>query len=132
MKISIIGVGSIGGTIAKKLVKAGYKVSVSNSRGKEGVSKFAQEIGAEPRNLEDISKDADVLILSIPFGAIPKLPKTIFNNLPQSAIIIDTSNYYPEVRKESFDESKPESIYISEQIGRKIIKSFNSVLAYSL
>jgi len=132
MKISIIGVGSIGGTIAKKLVKAGYKVSVSNSKGKEGVSKFAQEIGAEPRNLEDISKDADVLILSIPFGAIPKLPKTIFNNLPQSAIIIDTSNYYPEVRKESFDESKPESIYISEQIGRKIIKSFNSVLAYSL
>ena len=41
MKISIIGVGSIGGTIAKKLVKAGYKVSVSNSRGKEGVSKIS-------------------------------------------------------------------------------------------
>ena len=30
MKISFIGVGSIGGTIAKKLVNAGYKVSVSN------------------------------------------------------------------------------------------------------
>ena len=104
MKISIIGVGSIGGTIAKKLVNAGYKVSVSNSRGKEGVSKFAEEIGAEPRNLDEISKDADVLILSIPFGAIPKLPKNIFNNLPKSAIIIDTSNYYPEIRKEDFDE----------------------------
>ena len=57
MKVNFIGVGAIGGTIARKLVKAGYKVSVSNSRGKEGVSKFAQEIGAEPRNLEDISKD---------------------------------------------------------------------------
>ena len=132
MKISFIGVGSIGGTIAKKLVNAGYKVSVSNSRGKEGVSKFAEEIGAEPRNLEEISKDADILILSIPFGAIPKLPKNIFNNLPKSAIIIDTSNYYPEIRKEDFDESKPESIYISEQIGRKIIKSFNSILSYTL
>ena len=36
------------------------------------------------------------------------------------------------MRKEEFDESKPESVWISEQIGRKVIKSFNSVLAYSL
>ena len=34
MKVSVIGVGAIGGTIAKKLSKAGYKVSVANSRGK--------------------------------------------------------------------------------------------------
>ena len=31
MKVSIIGTGAIGGNIAKKLVKAGYKVSVANS-----------------------------------------------------------------------------------------------------
>ena len=36
------------------------------------------------------------------------------------------------MRKEEFDESKPESVWISEQIGRKVIKSFNSVLANSL
>lgn len=72
MKISLIGTGAIGGTIAKKLVKAGHKVSIANSRGKESVRKFAEEIGAEPRDLETISNDAEVLILSIPFGAIPK------------------------------------------------------------
>ena len=77
MKISILGIGAIGGTIAKKLIKAGYKVSVANSRGKESVQKFADEIGAEPIDIETISKDADVLILSIPFGAIPKLSKEI-------------------------------------------------------
>ena len=67
MKIGIIGVGAIGGTIAKKLVKAGHKVSVANSKGKESVSKFANEIGSEPRNIQEISKDIDILILSIPF-----------------------------------------------------------------
>ena len=36
------------------------------------------------------------------------------------------------MRKEEFDETKPESVWISEQIGRKVIKSFNSVLVYSL
>ena len=132
MKVSILGIGAIGGTIAKKLVKAGYKVSVANSRWKEAVQKFADEIGAEPRDIKTISKDAEILILSIPFGAIPKLSKEIFNNLPKTSIIIDTSNYYPEIRKENFDESKPESVWISEQIGRKIIKAFNTILAYSL
>ena len=94
-----------------------------------------QEEKKEYQNLHKKSeqkKDAEVLILSIPFGAVPKLSKNIFNNLPKSAIIIDTSNYYPEIRKEEFDESKPESIYISEKIGRKIIKTFNSILSYSL
>ena len=124
MKVSIIGTGAIGGNIAKKLVKAGYKVSVANSRGKSAVEKFAWEIGAEPRDLESISKDAEILIISIPFGAIPKLPKDIFLKLPKSSIIIDTSNYYPEVRKEEFDESKPESVWVSEQIGRKVIKNY--------
>ena len=52
MKVSVIGIGAIGGTIAKKLVKAGYKVSVANSRGKASVQKFAKEIGAEPRDIE--------------------------------------------------------------------------------
>lgn len=34
MNFGIIGVGAIGGTIAKKLAKAGHSVKVANSRGK--------------------------------------------------------------------------------------------------
>ena len=132
MKVSVIGIGQIGGTIAKKLSKAGYKVAIANSKGKSSVQKFAEEIGAEPRDIELISKDAEILILSIPFGAIPKLSKDIFVNLSKESIVIDTSNYYPELRKEEFDETKPESVWISEQIGRKVVKTFNSILAYSL
>ena len=132
MRVSIIGIGAIGGTIAKKLSKGGYKVSIANSKGKSAVEKFASEIGAEPRDISTISKDAEVLILSIPFGAIPKLSKDIFQNLPNNALVIDTTNYYPEIRKEDFDESKPESVWVSEQIGRKVIKTFNSILAHSL
>ena len=132
MKVSVIGIGQIGGTIAKKLSNAGYKVAIANSKGKSSVQKFAEEIGAEPRDIELISKDAEILILSIPFGAIPKLSKDIFLNLPKESIVIDTSNYYPELRKEEFDETKPESVWISEQIGRKVVKTFNSILAYSL
>ena len=40
MKVSIIGVGAIGGTIAKQLIKAGHQVSIANSGGKEAVTPF--------------------------------------------------------------------------------------------
>ena len=122
MKISIIGTGEIGGTIARKLAKAGHQVSIANSRGKESVKKFAEEIGAEPRDLEEISKDADISILSIPFGAIPKLSKDIFNNLPKSSIIIDTNNYYPEIRKENIDETKPEIYGFQNKLEEKLLR----------
>ena len=60
------------------------------------------------------------------------MPKIIFKNLPKNSIVIDTNNYYPEIRKEDVDESKPESVWVSEQIGRRVIKTFNNLLAYSL
>lgn len=37
MKVNIIGIGAIGGNIAKKLVKAGYKVTIANSKGKSSL-----------------------------------------------------------------------------------------------
>ena len=131
MKVSIIGTGSIGGTVAKKLVKAGYKVNIANSRGKSAVEKFAGERCRTKRFRIYIKRCWNFnYIYSL--RTIPKLPKDIFLKLPKSSIVIDTSNYYPEVRKEEFDESKPESVWVSEQIGRKVIKTFNNMLAYSL
>lgn len=51
MKIGIVGVGAIGGTIARKLAKMGHYVKVVNSRGKDSIKEFADEIGAIPSDL---------------------------------------------------------------------------------
>lgn len=48
MKIGIIGIRAIGGTIAKKLAKKGHFVKVANSIGKDSVKEFADEIGGQP------------------------------------------------------------------------------------
>ena len=93
MKIGIIGVGAIGGTIARKLAKAGHDVKVANSRGKEAVKDFADEIGAIPSDLMEISKDIGVLILSVPYTAIDTLPEGVFANLNGDAFVIDTGNF---------------------------------------
>lgn len=48
MKIGIIGIGNIGGTLARKLASAGHNVSVANSKGADAVRPFAEKIGATP------------------------------------------------------------------------------------
>jgi predicted dinucleotide-binding enzyme len=37
MKIGIIGIGNIGGTIARKLKAAGHEIRIANSRGRESI-----------------------------------------------------------------------------------------------
>ncbi len=135
MNIGVIGIGAIGGTIAKKLAKAGHTVKVANSRGKDAVKDFASEIGAVPSDLTDIGEGVDVLIISIPYGAIPDLPGSVFDKLPENAIIVDTGNFYPEVRNEQIDglgDGETESLWLSKRIGRPVVKTFNNLLAYTL
>ena len=135
MKIGIIGVGAIGGTIANKLVKVGHDVKVANSGGKSAVEEFADKISAEASDLTEISQNVDVLIVSIPYGAIDSLPEDVFEKLAADAIVVDTGNYYPEVRNENIEglgNGEVESLWFSNEINRSVIKSFNTLLAHSL
>lgn len=135
MKIGIIGIGAIGGTIAKKLAEKGHSVKVANSRGKDSVKEFADEIGGQPSDLNEISENIEVLIISVPYGAIESIPKEIFTKLPSDAIVVDTGNYYPEMRDDAIEglgNGEVESLWLSKHIGRPVIKSFNTLLAYSL
>lgn len=135
MKIGIIGIGAIGGTIARKLANAGHDVKVANSRGKDAVKEFADEIGAQASDLNEISDDIEVLILSVPYSAIDSIPKDVFANLASEAIVVDTGNYYPEMRDnaiEGLGNGEVESLWLSQYIGRPVIKAFNTLLAYSL
>jgi predicted dinucleotide-binding enzyme len=77
----------------------------------------------------------DVIFLSIPLPAMAELSKGLFEEVPRNVPIVDTSNYYPGVRDPripEIDEGLPESVWVSQQLGRPVIKAFNNILAYSL
>jgi 8-hydroxy-5-deazaflavin:NADPH oxidoreductase len=135
MKIGVIGIGSIGGTIARKLSKAGHDVRVANSRGVEAVQAFADEIGAAADDVRGAVDGADAIVLSIPFPAVADLPEGLFSDLPDEVPVIDTGNYYPGMRDPQIpelDAGLVESVWVSRQLGRPVIKAFNNILAYSL
>jgi predicted dinucleotide-binding enzyme len=135
MRIGIIGTGHIGGCLAQKLQAAGHDVRVANSRGVEGVRAFAEKIGVTPADARGAVDGAELVILSIPFPAIADLPKDLFDGLPDDVPVVDTGNYYPVLRDPhiaEIDAGEVESLWVSRQIGRPIIKAFNNILAHSL
>jgi predicted dinucleotide-binding enzyme len=135
MNIAIVGIGSIGGNLARLLAAAGHEVCVANSRGKAAVSSFAKEAGVTSADLKDAIEGADAVILAIPLPAMATLPEGLLAELPASVPVVDTSNYYPGLRDAqipALESGQTESVWISEQLGRPVIKAFNNLLAYSL
>ena len=133
MKIGIIGAGNIGATLARKFVAAGHAVKLAGSKGADDVRDKAEQIGATPAAAHDAVKDVDVVVLSIPFAKIPDVA-SVFVAVPDTVIVIDTSNYYPmrDGVIPAVEDGQPESVWSSEQIGHPVIKAFNAVLAHTL
>jgi len=133
MKIGIIGTGAIGSILAEKLSASGHQVKVTNTRGMDELTKIAESLGAAPATLQEVVKDVEAIIFSIPFKVYKDLPRNLLQDVPAEVIIMDTSNYYPFRDGElSGLEGQTEREYISETLGRSITKVFNNILEYTL
>lgn len=101
MQTAIIGTGKIGEAIAKKLIKAGHHVMLTNSRGAESLKEKALSLGplATASELIELNK-ADVLFLTVRWTQL----KTLAKQLPdlKGKILVDVTN--PFLDDMSFDD----------------------------
>ncbi len=135
MNIGIIGAGNIGGTLAKHFVSLGHQVSIANSRGPGSLAAFAAETGVTPATVQQVVLDKDLVVVALPQQSIPDLPKGLFATVATNTIVVDTGNYYPEIRDAritAIDDGMPESEWVSQQLGIPVIKAFNSITIWSL
>ncbi|MCM3512238.1 NADPH-dependent F420 reductase [Carnobacterium inhibens] len=131
MKIGIIGAGPIGTTIAKKLVNKGHDVKIADTRGLDNMA--GKEISGTPVIVEDVIKNSDTLIISLPSHVMPSI-RTIIDQVDKDVIVVDTSNYYPfrDSKIEDIENGMVESLWVSKQLGRPVIKAISNQLAYTL
>ncbi|KFL91872.1 putative polyketide synthase [Acetobacter malorum] len=135
MKIGIIGAGHIGGTLARRLVAVGHDVKIANSRGPQTLVDLSRESGAKAVTVADAVKDVGLIVVTIPEKNIPVLGRSVFEHVPADVVIVDTGNYYPRERDgriAAIEEGTPESVWMSGQIGRPVIKVFNNIYAQHL
>jgi predicted dinucleotide-binding enzyme len=134
MKIGIIGAGHIGGNLAQLLVRHGHDVSIANSRGPQTLTEVAERTGATPVEAVDAPRDADVVIVTIPLVAVGALPKGILDTAKPTAAVIDTNNYYPQRDGQiaPIDGGETSSRWVTDQLGRPVVKVFNNIYASEL
>lgn len=131
MKIGIIGAGPIGATLSHKLHAKGHHVKVADARALSHLED--KDIAGKAVALEQLGQDIDILIISLPLAVVPQI-KDVVSQLNNDVIIVDTTNYYPfrDAQITEIEEGMPESVWVSEQLGRDVIKAFNNQLAYTL
>jgi predicted dinucleotide-binding enzyme len=128
MKIGILGTGHIGKTLVRTLSAAGHDVKVANSRGPDTIEPDVLASGGRAATAAEAVADVDVVILSIPLNRLPGIAPLIAA-VPADTVIIDTSNYYParDSRIDSIEAGQVESLWVSEELGRPVVKAWNAI-----
>ncbi|HEY4881478.1 MAG TPA: NAD(P)-binding domain-containing protein [Steroidobacteraceae bacterium] len=135
IKIGIIGAGKIGGTLATLWIKSGQEVLIS-SRHPEELKPLAQSLG--PRAHVGTPREAavfgDVVLISIPYGALPQLGQDLKSELA-GKIVLDTGNPYPERDGEMALEARRKGTGVASAEflpGVRLVRAFNAINYKSL
>lgn len=130
LKIGIIGAGKIGGTLAALWVKAGHEVLIS-SRHPEELKPLAQSLGAKAHvgTPREAAMFSDVVLISIPYGALPQVGKDLAHELA-GKIILDTGNPYPERDGDMALEARRKGTGVASAQylpGVRLVRAFNAI-----
>ena len=101
-QITIIGVGLIGGSIARAALEKGAAGEVVLFDGNADALKRAGEIGfgRPAASIEDAVRDADAVFHCVPVGAISATAKASIGAMKSGAILIDNTTASAEVARE--------------------------------
>ena len=130
-KIGTIGAGRMGGALGSALVRAGYQVMFS-SRHPEELKDLVDGLGANAHagTIEDAVAFADIVVLVVPYSAMPSIAKQVGPNLATKPLLLDVSNPIPrrdgEEAEKALEEGPAE--YLSRLMpGVNIVRGFNAI-----
>jgi hypothetical protein len=92
MKIAIIGAGRIGGNIARQLAGVGHELTLSFARDTEALRALAAEIGAGVADPANAVAAAEVVVISVPWGALPEALEQAGSLAGK--VVVDTTNQF--------------------------------------
>jgi len=137
-KVAVIGLGSIGTTLATNLVRGNRSIIIAD-RTAEKAKSLSVKLGnlAQPRDIAAAIKEADIIVFAIWFDAIKELFKTYATEL-EGKIIVDPSNPIAPDEKGGFkkiigkDQSAGQVLSSLVPKDAKLAKALGSLGAASL
>jgi predicted dinucleotide-binding enzyme len=130
MTYAIIGSGAIGTALITHFSSKSIPVKVANSRGAASLDAIATKSGGTvvPTEIDDALKQ-DIVILALPFTAVPELAKV--REDWTGTIVVDATNAikFPEFRPADLGGRLSSEIVAETLPGAKVVKAFNTLPA---
>ena len=132
--IGIIGAGNIGGTLARRLVELGHRVTIANSRGPETLAELVAELGpnATAGTVTEAAEAGEFVIVTVPLKAYRDIPVAPL----AGKIVIDTNNYYWErdgrIAELDSGEATVSGLLQAHLPESKVVKGFNNIAAAAI
>jgi predicted dinucleotide-binding enzyme len=121
--VGIIGAGSIGQAMAKQLVRGGFNVILSNSRGPDTLAAVVDQLGTVQQAAE-----ADIVFLSVNWAHTESVLSGL--NL-EGRILIDATNpvLLPGYRLAELGGRNSSQVVSTWAKGARVVKAFNTLLS---
>jgi predicted dinucleotide-binding enzyme len=132
VKIGIVGSGQVGSALGAVWVKRGHEVMFS-SRHIEHDKALAAELGAGARagTPREAAAFGDVVMISVPYRALPDVAREVGDLLRDKAVI-DTCNPFPwrDGKIAEWARSKGAGLATAELLpGARLVRAFNAIAA---
>jgi len=135
MQIGTIGAGALAQAFAKRVLKAGFNVKISNNRGPESLREIVNQLG---RGATAVPKEeaaaCEMVLLAVPWDNVPET----LGSLPEwnNQILIDGVNPF-HGKSGSFSPAEVGNLSTSQFVaalapGARVVKAFNHMLVPNL
>ena len=129
-RIGVIGSGNVGSAIGRTWVNRGYEVMFA-SRSLDHDKSLAAKIGGKARagTPKEAADFGDVILLAVPYGALPELGKSLANEF-KGKVIIDACNPFPARDGEIATQARQKGAgLMSAELlpGARIVRAFNAI-----
>ena len=115
--IAFIGLGIMGGPMARHLVAAGHSV-IGYNRSRDPVERFVDDGGTGADSVAEAVRDTEVIITMVPDSpdveGLALGPAGIYANAPQGSIHIDMSSIRPDVAVRMADAGQAAGIRVMD------------------
>jgi predicted dinucleotide-binding enzyme len=130
VKIGVIGSGNVGSALGRVWANAGHPVMFS-SRNLDHDKQLAAGVGANARagTPNEAAAFGQVLLVAVPYGALPDLGKTLGGSI-KGKVVIDASNPFPQRDGEIANRAREQGAgRVSAELlpGARIVRAFNAV-----
>jgi NADPH-dependent F420 reductase len=130
MKIAVIGTGNVGKALGGSFARAGHDVTFA-ARDEAKTREVAAELGAASSpTAEAAARDAEVIVLAVPYGAMPAVAREIAS-AAKGKVVIDVSNPLKSDYSGLATEGGPSGAerLAEPLIDAHVVKAFNTLFA---